>query len=462
MALSLKSKVGLGLLLGYTSFEVYMHLRTRYVIRKRETELEAASDDDRMMRRFSSQTVNGMFVNPFREYRPQTGFEFMMVRIMELFESFYGNAIEMHDRFPSDSGEFKEVGDLLKTHHPNLEILRENLRILNECIASKDFRALKNSGGWARFFSLFPKLADQMMFTWLGQLCSLVQVSGINILTDPMLGDHLMTKNVGPLRLIKSPMSLEDIQYATDNKLNFVLVSHDHPDHLEMDTVSKIGNSATWIVPLGLKRKLARKGIYNIIEMDWWDSVPLNQFITLGHDNVTLPDEYDVVCVPAMHWLGRYVVDSNRSLWASFIIRRNGHSILYHAGDTGYCRDLFELIGRKYGPVSLSLLPIGQYCPLWHQKPRHTSPLECLEIVKSTSSKFMMGVHWGTFKLSSEPILEPKNLLLELSQKLGRLDSIKVPEFGLTYLYDLQNDTETQLHGTYSRVTSPGPELVTK
>lgn len=445
--LSLKSKLGLGILISYTSFEVYMHLRTKYIIYIRQQQFNQLTQElsnDELAKKFKSVTIAGMFVNPFEEYRPQTGFEFLMVRLMELIENFYGNKIEMHDLYPCPNGEFKEVGDLLKTHKPNLEILRKNSSILQECIRDNDFKELSSyTGSWIKT----PKVNDQMIFTWLGQSCSLVQVSGINFLTDPLLGDHLINKSIGPKRLVKSPMSFEDIKYATNDKLNFVLVSHDHPDHLEMDLVKKIGNSSTWIVPLGLKKKLARKGIYNIIEMDWWDTVTLNDFITLQtNKKALLPDKYEVVCVPAMHWSGRYILDSNKSLWGSFIIKRNGKSILYHAGDTGYSKELFDVIGKKYGPVNLSLLPIGQYCPTWHQKPRHTSPEESIKIANALSTTHMMGVHFGTFKLSSEPILEPKNLLLDLSGKIGKSNYFKVPEFGLSYLYDLSKETEVQLH----------------
>lgn len=450
--LSIKSKVGLGILLSYTSFEVYMQLRTRYLVYSRQQKFsklmkDISEDDDEAIEKYKSATISGMFINPFEEYRPQTGFEFLFVRLMEAVESIYGNKIELHDKYPSPSGEFKEVGDLLKSHKPNLEIMKENAVIFQECLSKNNFKKLFSSSGWFKSLtSNIPAVNNQMLFTWLGQSCSLIQISGINFLTDPIISDHLISHHFGPRRLIKSPLSLEDINHATNNKLNFVMVSHDHPDHLEMDFAKKIGNSATWIVPLGMKTKLARKGIFNIIEMDWWDTVPLNQFITLQNPESKLPDKYEVVCLPTMHWSGRYILDSNQSLWASFIIKRNGKSILYHAGDTGYCEELFNLIGKKHGPVKLSLLPIGQYCPSWHQKPRHISPEESIKIVNNLSSKFMMGVHWGTFKLSSEPILEPKNLLLDLTSKLNKSNFYKVPEFGLTYLYDLDKDTEIQFH----------------
>lgn len=433
--MSLKVKALLGILLSYSSFEVYMHLRTSQIVKNRKEEFKrsvALGEYD--IEKFRSTTVAGMFINPFDEYRPQTAFEFILVRIMEVFESFYGNKIEIHDKLKDKDG--VEVEDFLKSHRPNIGLLRDNSIAFQSCIASGNFDLLrkKPSGGWFR--SQLPPIRDQLIFTWLGQSCSLVQMSGINILTDPILGNHLYG-SMGPKRLNKSPMTYDQIKYACNNKIQFILVSHDHPDHLEMDTVKKIGNGAVWIVPLGLKKRLARSGIYNTIEMDWWDTVKLNPYIT---NSENLKDNYEVVCVPAMHWSGRYILDANKSLWCSFIIRRNGESILYHVGDTGYLKELFKVIGKNYGPVQLSLLPIGQYCPEWHQRPRHISPQESLNICSDVSSRYMMGIHWGTFKLSSESILAPKFLFQNLAAGMNKTETYKVPDFGLTYLVNLQND----------------------
>lgn len=420
------AKIAAGLVVFYGSTEAYLHYQTKNVIETRRGVQTAENDD---ITRFKSASVAGMFVNPFEEYRPQTGFEFMLVRIMELFESLYGNKIEKHDHLSDNL----TVEDHLKGCKPDLNTLRANSQLLKKCIDTDDISAIYKKRRW---FGSLP-LANQMLFTWLGQSCSLVQVSGINILTDPILSDHLITPHVGPKRLNKSPMTFEDIKYATNGQLDFIMVSHDHPDHLENNLVKKFGNSSTWIVPLGLKKTLARKGVYNTVEMDWWDSIDLNQFL-----NKNIKDKYELICVPSMHWSGRYIVDANFSLWCSYILKKNGKSILYHAGDTGYLKELFETIGKKHGPVTLSLLPIGQYCPSWHQKPRHISPQESLEICNHIQSKFMMGVHWGTFKLSSEPILEPKILLNKLTIPMNKQKEYKTPEFGMTYIFDVENNSQ--------------------
>lgn len=425
--LSRTAKLGAGVVFAYTSCEAYMQIQTWNIIRLREkTCLDSQPEETA---RFSSANVNGIYVNPFREYRPQSVFEFLLVRVVELAESFYANKIEIHDMYPSPEGDFAEVGDLLKSFKPNYALLRENSEWFQECLLKNSFDRLFRGADSGR------PINDQLLFTWLGQSCSLIQVGGINILTDPIFSDHLFTPKLGPKRLVKSPMTVEDVKFATKDNLNLVLISHNHPDHLETEIIKDIGNKPTWVVPLGLKKLLNKHGITNIIELDWWEEVSLNDLIY--KTCISKPDDYSIVCVPSMHWSGRHVIDANTSLWGSFILRRNKQSLIYHAGDTGYCEKLFETIGSNYSPVFLSMLPIGQYCPSWHQRPRHTSPEEVFKIASSMKSTNLVGIHFGTFKLSSEPILEPKNKFMQLSEKHGMLDRYKVPDFGRTYEFDI-------------------------
>lgn len=440
--LSRGARIGLGTLFAYSTFESYMYYRTWNIIKERKSSIESSglSDGDGRMR-FQSATVNGIFVNPFEEYRPQTAFEFVYVRILEVIESFYGAKVEIHEPHVTSKGNISEVKDLLPSFAPNYGLFRKNSQVLKECMKSGAFDPLLKSQQGA-----IP-INQQLLFTWLGQSCALIQVSGINILTDPIFSDSLFANNIGPKRLVKSPMSLKDVEYATDNNLNLVLVSHNHPDHLEMAAAKKIGNSALWVVPIGLKLVLQRKGINNVIEMDWWDTIQLNKHL-FKENGQRLPDNYELVFVPAMHWSGRHVVDANVSLWGSFILKKNDKSILYHAGDTGYSQELFSKIGQNYGPVHLSLLPIGQYCPSWHQSPRHISPEECMKIASQIKASNIMGVHFGTFKLSSEPILEPKELFLNLAKLGGKSKFYDVPNFGLTYEYNLDLDSPATTNHT--------------
>lgn len=114
------------------------------------------------------------------------------------------------------------------------------------------------------------------------------------------------------------------------------------------------------------------------------------------------------------------------------MILKKGRSIFYHGGDTGYVDGLFKKIGDKYGPITLAALPIGQYCPEWHQKPRHISPLESIKMMKEMKVENMVGVHWGTFTLSSEDYLEPADKLTEINA-----EGATVPQPGFTNIYNI-------------------------
>lgn len=417
-------KIAITAVTGYALAEAYWKWRTSQLIEERklahQTHTIASSSpistdkilaEPELQARFSSASVSGMFVNPFEEYRPQTAFEFLSVRVLEFAESLYGNLIEKHLKEETTDGTFEDVEKSLRVFRPDLEKMR---------LVSLQSQSSASS-------SQASQPDNKIRFTWLGQSCALIQICGINILTDPIFSDHLFSPHVGPKRLVKLPMSLSDVEYATGGKIDYILVSHNHPDHLDLDAARRIGNSATWVVPLGLRHELARLGISRVYEMDWWDKVRLPTQAT---------GTYDVVCVPAMHWLGRKVIDLNVSLWGSFLIQRNGKSVLFHAGDTGYVEELFRGLGRMFGPVTLSMLPIGQYCPQWHQKPRHILPEEAVCVASHMKSKHMMGVHFGTFKLSLEPILEPKTKLLRAARAMKN-ENYRAPEFGKTYEFDI-------------------------
>lgn len=394
--LGLKSKVGLGILLSYSSYALFVSYRANVEITKRTRaeELRAQSklqDAECCHDRYASLTVGGRFENPFEEYRIQTLFEFFLTRILELFEG------SSRGRLPGK----KELRELLPVHRPDFELLQG---------AETDE---------------VPAVKDRMTFTWLGQSCAYLQLSGINILTDPLFSDYLVNPYLGPKRITPSPCELNELPPP-----QFVLVSHNHPDHLDLEAADEIMNKATWIVPMGIRKTLAKRGIYNIIELDWWETAKL----TVPGD----PNVYEVACTPAMHWSGRKLWDSNQTLWCSFVVMKNSKPVFFHAGDTGYVNDLFTKIAATYGSgTRLAMLPMGQYCPQWHQKPRHVNPEECWKIMSDLQAKKMVGVHWGTFVLSSEHFLEPKELLENLAAKLNKKNDILVPEFGRTMVFDL-------------------------
>ncbi|KAG7854576.1 hypothetical protein KL939_004849 [Ogataea angusta] len=403
MVLALRWKIGLGVLAAYSGYTTYIYVRAQQEIRRRQEakakQLEAGHDDCDNCQ-YDTLLVNGRFENPFPEYRPQTLFEFFAMRILDLCE--FGR----RGGLPSTKDELRSSLPIVK---PDTELLE----------ATANGRVTQHG-------DKLPPLSDRLTFTWFGQSCSLLQVGNVSFLTDPLFENHLVNKLFGPKRIAPAAMSLDELM-ETVAIPEFVLVSHDHPDHLEVESVRKIGNKSIWVVPIGVRHFLAKHGVSNVIEMNWWDRIPLE---------TNTPDKYEIVCVPAMHWSGRQLIDTNKTLWCSFLILRNDKSIAFHCGDTGYSPDLFQLIGRKYGPVKFAALPIGQYCPQWHQRPRHISPVEAIRIANDMSIEKMVGVHWGTFILSSEQYMEPKQKLEELARTQGRTKSILVPEHGQTMIFD--------------------------
>lgn len=393
MPLSIKARFGLGLLGSYASYSAVIQALTYYEIEKRDREFEITNTED-CCNKYSTLHLLGRFENPFPEYRALTLFEFGLSRLLELFEgSTRGGA-------PTDP---KEIRRLLPIFQPDLDLLWNNSKRSTQ----------------------LPLLSERLVYTWLGQSCAYLQISGISFLTDPIFEDYIVNKYIGPKRITPSPVQLKDLPVP-----DYTLVSHNHPDHFEEESIEKLGNSTTWVVPLGLRNFLGRKGIHNVIEMKWWQRVSLPK----GTDN----HSYEIVCLPAMHWSGRFLYDSNTSLWCSFMILRDGRSLFYHAGDTGFTAGLFQQIQEKYGPTLLAMLPIGQYCPQWHQKSRHINPKEALDIMDQLKAKYAVGVHWGTFILSSENFLEPKTLFEEESLKNGK--RAFVPDFGKTMVICLTDN----------------------
>ncbi|CAI8508395.1 N-acyl-phosphatidylethanolamine-hydrolyzing phospholipase D, mitochondrial [Pichia kudriavzevii] len=282
----------------------------------------------------------------------------------------------------------------------------------------------KKSLGWMKasvdkIKELGETCNDKVGYTWLGQSCGILQSGNKMFLMDPLFEDWIVNKWVGPRRIVPSPLNIDEMMELSPD---YVVVSHDHPDHLGDETTRKFSQlDLKWIVPFGVKDFLLDHNVKeeSIIEMKWWEKQQLDS-------------EFEIVCLPAMHWSGRKLYDANQSLWSSFMILKKGRSIFYHGGDTGYVDGLFKKIGDKYGPITLAALPIGQYCPEWHQKPRHISPLESIKMMKEMKVENMVGVHWGTFTLSSEDYLEPADKLTEINA-----EGATVPQPGFTNIYNI-------------------------
>jgi len=241
---------------------------------------------------------------------------------------------------------------------------------------------------------------SQPTVTWIGHSTLLVQLDGVNFLTDPTWAGRSgpFSGLVGVGRYTAPAISFDDLPH-----IDFVLISHDHYDHLDEPTVRHLAAkfNPRFVVPLGIKAWLADRGITNAVELDWGESVTI--------------DGLTVVCTPAQHGSGRTLVDQGRRLWASWAVL--GSKRFYFAGDTGYYQH-FKEIGDALGPFDLAALPIGSYTPRALAKPVHMSPEEALQAWVDLRAAKFLGIHWGTFELAREPYDEPPR---RIAQEVGRL-----------------------------------------
>ncbi|AAS50959.1 ABR187Cp [Eremothecium gossypii ATCC 10895] len=404
------AKALLGLATPYTAYALYISLQSNREITARENKLQDKESMDfaDTLIKYSQLEILGRFENPFTEYRIQTVYEFFFNRLVEVFERNRGGIPVQQSA----------MDDLMPVHKPSWTN-GENM----ECEVKFSYEVLGPDQAPAqRQAQQLPPLH----VTWLGQSCSYIVYRSVKILTDPLMSDYLLHNKLGPKRITKMPAQPEEVPVP-----DVILVSHNHPDHLDEVSMKKWGSgssAALWIVPKGLGEYVERHGVERYVELSWWETCRL-KFQGTGE----LPSSLDVVCTPAMHWSGRTLFDANRSLWASFLIRDKDMPVLFHAGDTGYVADLFLRIKERFGAgVKLALLPCGQYCPEWHQKPRHISPSEVLMIMKDMEAKSVLGVHWGTFVLSGEYFREPKEKLEILAEFEGVRDNCYCPELGKT------------------------------
>ncbi|HEX7788502.1 MAG TPA: MBL fold metallo-hydrolase [Methylomirabilota bacterium] len=236
--------------------------------------------------------------------------------------------------------------------------------------------------------------------TWIGHSTVLVQLDGVTFLTDPNWGHRSgpFSGLVGVRRYTPPGIAFDDLP-----RIDFVLISHDHYDHLDEPTVRRLAArfDPLFIVPKGIKAWLADRGITHAVELDWGESVVV--------------DGLTVVCTPAQHGGGRTAVDQGRRLWSSWVVL--GSKRFYFAGDTGYYQH-FKRIGEAFGPFDLAALPIGSYTPREIAKPVHISPEEAIQASLDLHAAHFVGVHWGTFALAREAYDEPpRRLAAEIERR---------------------------------------------
>jgi N-acyl-phosphatidylethanolamine-hydrolysing phospholipase D len=230
--------------------------------------------------------------------------------------------------------------------------------------------------------------------TWIGHATLLLQLDGVNFLTDPHWGNRVSPLSwMGPRRLAPPGVAFEDLP-----PIDVVLISHDHYDHLDLQTVKRlaIAHDPLFLVPLGLKAWFADNGMTRVEELDWWQ--------TREHRGLSF------VCVPAQHFAQRSLWDRDRRLWASWAALGQGRRF-YFGGDSGYF-DGFKAVGDQLGPFDLAAIAVGAYVPAAIMRLTHTTPEQAVRAAADLRSRVLLGIHWGTFDLAEEALDEPPRRLL--------------------------------------------------
>lgn len=249
----------------------------------------------------------------------------------------------------------------------------------------------------------FTGAAEPLAITWLGHATTLVEVDGYRVLTDPVWSERCSPSDaVGPRRLHPPPVELSALP-----AVDAIVVSHDHYDHLDIDTVIALTRSqrAPFVVPLGVGAHLRTWGVpaERVVELDW------DEHTTLG--------ELTVTCTPARHFSGRFLT-RNQTLWASWVIAGPDHRV-YFGGDSGYTGS-FSAIGTDHGPFDVTLLPVGAYNTAWPDV--HMNPEEAVRAhldLNESAPGMLVPIHWCTFSLAPHRWDEPVERLLAAAQTSG-------------------------------------------
>jgi len=247
------------------------------------------------------------------------------------------------------------------------------------------------------------RVVDGISVTFINHASFLVQVGGVNILTDPIYSDRASpTQWAGPKRVHDPGIRFEDLP-----PIDVILISHNHYDHLDADTLKRFakldGELPLVLSGLGNSRFFDELGFTKNHEMDWEDSLEYA--------------DLEFVFSECQHRSGRGIVDQMTTLWGSFIIKTPAGNI-YFAGDTGYSPH-FKDSGLRHGPFALALLPIGAYEPRWFMKDVHVNPMEAVQAHRDLRSEYSLGMHFGTFQLTYEAIDQPSR---DLATALTELD----------------------------------------
>jgi N-acyl-phosphatidylethanolamine-hydrolysing phospholipase D len=250
---------------------------------------------------------------------------------------------------------------------------------------------------------------DTIQLTWLGHASVLIQLHGWNILCDPVLSDRSSPVQwFGPKRYQPAPCTIAELASQID--LDLILISHNHYDHLDYASVKELASStnAAFCVPLGLREWFHKHVVSSskdlvIYEQDWHETSEL--------DKPHATSQLSITAVPMKHWSNR-TGDRDKTLWCGYAIQVGSQKVLF-GGDTAWFEGLTQ-VGERYGPFQVAAIPIGAYEPREFMKTQHINPEEAVRMKDAVQAKHALPIHWGTFPMTTEPVFEPREKLLEL------------------------------------------------
>lgn len=281
-----------------------------------------------------------------------------------------------------------------------------------------------------KFVSANNGKVQEPAVTWIGHSTLLLQMGGLNIVTDPVFSERASpVQFAGPKRYQPPGIALKDLP-----RIDLVLISHNHYDHLDAAAVralnAQAGGAPLFLVPLGVKKWMVSEGINRVEQMDWWDQRSVS----------TPAGQVQVHFTPMQHWSARGLGDRRASLWDSFaLIAPDAH--VFFSGDTAYSPDFKDI--QKYfaaqqtaalgGGFDLALISLGAYEPRWFMKDQHANPEEAVQIHLDLAAKRSIGVHWGTFDLTDESLDQPpKDLAIARAVKNLPQEAFDVMAIGQT------------------------------
>jgi len=259
--------------------------------------------------------------------------------------------------------------------------------------------------------------SGKFRITFVNHSTFLIETEGLNILTDPIWSRRCSPfQFAGPGRL-----RLPGIPFENLPKIDLILLSHNHYDHLDKDTVIRLHekHNPQFIVPLGVSGFLKKLGIERVDELDWWTTQDYK--------------EYKITGLPANHFSGRGLFDRDRTLWCGYLLEIHGRK-LYFAGDSGYS-NIFKEIGSRVGGIDVSLIPIGAYKPEWFMGPIHVTPKEAMFLHKDVQSKQSIAMHFGCFPLADDNPESARRLFREslISENI-KTTEFMLPQEGKDYI----------------------------